>query len=69
METEVIQKEIISVFEAADLLGVDPKTIRNWVNYHGAPCAKLGGLLRFRRSSLMAWVEKREQETMAERRG
>lgn len=48
---------LITVEEAALVLGVKPRTIYEWVQAGRIPYFKLGKYLRFRRSDLEAWVE------------
>lgn len=45
-----MRDELISISEAAEMLGVCTKTIRDWTNDDRLPCIRtLGGHRRFRR--------------------
>jgi excisionase family DNA binding protein len=57
---EPVQDDILDVPGACELLKIKERTLRSWIKTHSIPYAKIGGLLRFRRSALMAWVAERE---------
>lgn len=46
--------------ELADELGVKLSTIYYWTHIGYIPTVKLGRLLRFRKSSVLEWLAKRE---------
>lgn len=54
-------REVFSLPEAAEFLGVDDRTLRDWVKHRDVPCAKIGGLLRFRRVALLRWLREMER--------
>ncbi|GMW02218.1 MAG: hypothetical protein AMXMBFR84_33540 [Candidatus Hydrogenedentota bacterium] len=47
--------------EAAQLLRVSKPTIYRWVHIGFIPHHKIGGAVRFSRSSLESWLEERER--------
>lgn len=48
----------ISIEEAADYLGVNKDTIRNWIKKDcGIPANKIGKQWKFKRSELDEWVK------------
>lgn len=51
----------ISLEEAADYLGVNKDTIRNWIRKDkGIPAHKIGKMWKFKRSELDFWVKRGE---------
>ena len=64
--TEVGGPELLSTKKLADLLDCSPKTIQDWVyKDRKYPCSdplpyyRLGGLIRFRLSEVLGWIERR----------
>ena len=54
---------LLKVDEVAELLGVEPKTIYNWVYEGVIPYVKpTRGTLRFRPSAIAGWLEERTHE-------
>lgn len=48
----------ISVEEAANYLGVNKDTIRNWIKKeNGIPAHKVGKLWKFKKSELDVWIK------------
>lgn len=48
----------ISIEEAANYLGVNKDTIRNWIKkQNGIPAHKIGKLWKFKKSELDAWIK------------
>lgn len=48
----------ISIEEAANYLGVNKDTIRNWIKKeNGIPAHKIGKLWKFKKSELDAWIK------------
>lgn len=48
----------INIEEAADYLGVNKDTIRNWIRKdNGIPAHKIGKLWKFKKSELDDWVK------------
>jgi|AP3Bu8745761321_1050154.scaffolds.fasta_scaffold154293_1 excisionase family DNA binding protein len=58
------EEELLTVPEAARLLGISDRTLLRWLVEKDIPHAKLGRLVRFRRSALLAWVAEQERITM-----
>lgn len=57
---KLLFEKLISVEELADVLGLSPQTIRNWVAMRRIPFLRVGGKTRFRRASIEAWLEQKE---------
>lgn len=49
--------EILTLPEAAELLRVSPRGLQRLVREGAVPFAMVGGLLRFRRTRLLAWLD------------
>ena len=48
----------IGIEEAANYMGVNKDTIRNWIKKgNGIPAHKLGELCKFKKSELDAWIK------------
>ena len=61
------EEQILTVDEAAALLKVTTRTIRSWVAKRQIPFFRLNGrMIRFRRSSLLAWAEDLERRETGE---
>jgi excisionase family DNA binding protein len=54
-------KDLLSVEEVAEYLGVDPATIYRWCREGRLPCLKLGRLWRLRRASLEDFLRQEER--------
>jgi excisionase family DNA binding protein len=52
---------LLTVNEAAELLGVQPRTLYKWAYAHRIPVVKLGRLTRIRLSALMSLIDAGEQ--------
>ena len=52
---------LLDASEAAELLHVPVRWIREGARTGRLPCVRLGRYVRFRRSTLTAWVEEQEQ--------
>jgi excisionase family DNA binding protein len=50
-------QEILTLLEAAELLRVSPRGLQRLVREGAVPFAMVGGLLRFRRTRLLAWLD------------
>jgi excisionase family DNA binding protein len=68
MSEAASNQEVLTIGEAAALLRIEERTMARWIVERGVPCAKVGKLLRFRRSALLAWLGEQEQATAATRR-
>ena len=53
---------LISVKTVAEMLGLAPKTIHNWVYLRKIPYVKCGHKVMFRPKSLKAWLNRKEKE-------
>ena len=51
---------LVSVKTVAELLGLAPKTIHNWVSLRKIPYVKCGQKVMFRPKSLKAWLNRKE---------
>lgn len=47
----------LSVNDVAEMLGVHPRTIRNWVKAGSIPFVKVGVQIRFSADRVREWVE------------
>lgn len=57
MTTEIIDSWI-NLEEAAQYLGVNKDTIRNWIKRDtGIPAHRIGKLWKFKKSELDAWIQ------------
>jgi excisionase family DNA binding protein len=48
---------LLSVRDAAEILGVSRNIVYVWARESRVPCFKLNGVLRFKRADLEAWME------------
>jgi excisionase family DNA binding protein len=51
--------DFLTMEQAAALMQVHERTIRNWVTKCGLPALRAGGEYRFRRESVIAWLDAR----------
>lgn len=58
----VINDEILTVQEAAQLLKISEKTAYEWIHIDGFPCVRIGRCRRIPRSLLMEWVRDRARK-------
>ena len=60
-------RDLLSEQEAADLLTCSPGTLSVWrsTGRYNLPFLKIGRMVRYRRTDLVAWLEKRTHETGA----
>ena len=56
-------ENLISVKTVAEMLGIVPKTIHNWVYLHKIPYVKVGQKVMFRPKSLKAWLNRKEAKS------
>lgn len=59
-------KITLDKFEAAELLGVTPGTLRVWVVNRRVPYVKVGSKVRFLRADLIEWLENRRVPEQAQ---
>jgi excisionase family DNA binding protein len=55
------EKEILTVVEAAELLGISERTMRRLIAERRVPFARVGGSVRLRRVALMDWLLESER--------
>jgi predicted DNA-binding transcriptional regulator AlpA len=59
---------LISDREAANLLALSVKTIRNWrLSGYGPPHFKIGRLVRYRMTDIKTWLKTRERASTSDR--
>ncbi len=58
---ESLKRDLLDTVEAAVVLDVTPGTLEVWrsTRRHNLPFVKVGRLVRYRRSDLVAWLESR----------
>jgi len=58
-----LRDQLWTIDEASRELGIPATTLRYWrARGEGPPAIKLGGLLRYRRSAALAWIEASEEK-------
>lgn len=57
---ELLFENLISVKTVAEMLGLAPKTVHNWVYLRKLPFVKCGQKVMFRPKSLKAWLNRKE---------
>ena len=57
---EQLFENLISVEIVAEVLGLAPKTIRNWVSARRIPFVRVGRKVMFRRRSFELWLNRKE---------
>jgi excisionase family DNA binding protein len=60
------QKEVMTLREASQYLGISPDTLYKYLNEDKIPAFKLGNRWRFKKDLLDRWIEKKS-ERMTER--
>ena len=59
---------LINTHEAAQLIGIKPETLRQWrMNGPGPSFLKLGKLVKYRRSTVLQWIDGLEEQTITNR--
>jgi len=53
---------LLNINQAAQLLGIQPWTLRAWVCRRRIPFVKVGRLVRFDKAKLQRWVEEHTYE-------
>ena len=53
-------ERLLLLWEVAELLRVNERTVRRWVVQEGLPCIHLGTRLRFSQRNVLRWVSARE---------
>jgi excisionase family DNA binding protein len=69
---EGIGPELLSTKTLAEILDCSPKTVQNWIyKSRKTPCSdplpyyRLGGLIRFKLSEVLRWIERRRVRVSA----
>lgn len=57
-----MSEELLTPKEIAEKLGVKKSTIYLWSHTGYIPTVKIGNLIRFRRSSIERWLDKKEKK-------
>lgn len=57
-----MEKEIMNVFDCADMLGRSPETIRKYVTKLTIPFYKRNGSIYFLRSEILNWIKDGKRE-------
>jgi len=61
---KIIDDRWIGIEEAANYLGVNKDTIRNWIKKDtGIPAHRIGKLWKFKKSELDAWIKSGKSAT------
>ena len=67
---QTMDKPVLSLQEAADLLGVHRDTVVRWTRSpHYLPCVKAGSRWLFNREAVLAWVAGRPPADAVQRDG
>lgn len=59
VDTEVIDKPIVTIGELSQLLKISKRTIYGWVRNNDIPYLKLGGCIRFKLKAIESWLMKK----------
>jgi excisionase family DNA binding protein len=62
------QKEVMTLREASQYLGISPDTLYKYLNDDKIPAFKLGNRWRFKKDLLDRWIEKKSDRTSDSRR-
>ena len=62
-------KPLLTIEEAAGLLGVKPQTLYLWVSQRRVPFRKIGRLVRFTETDLEEFIEKQKQPPLSSENG
>lgn len=67
MTTATNDKQMLTEAEAAEVLGIRPQTLTAWrtLGRYNLPFAKIGRTVRYRRSDLEAFIERRTATSVA----
>lgn len=58
MDINIYDDKWIGIEEAADYLGVNKDTVRNWIKKESSiPAHRVGKLWKFKRSELDSWIK------------
>ena len=53
-------REYMNHLQLAEYLGVQPSTIRTWTRDNKLPFTRMGGLVRYSRRAIDAWMEEKK---------
>jgi excisionase family DNA binding protein len=56
---------LLDVNQAAQILGITPRTLQEWVRLRKLPFLKIGKLTKFRPEALQAWISAQEVRVLA----
>jgi excisionase family DNA binding protein len=59
---------LLTPSQVADMLCVKQSTVYHWSHIGFIPTVRLGKLIRFRKKSIVAWIEKRESKGRSKRK-
>jgi excisionase family DNA binding protein len=62
-------KPLLTIEEAAALLGIKTQTLYLWVSQRRVPCRKIGRLVRFTETDLEEFIEKQKQHPVGSENG
>ena len=62
-------KEVMTLREASQYLGVSPDTLYKYLDEHKIPAFKLGNRWRFKKDLLDRWMEKKSERVSDSRPG
>lgn len=62
----MLSDPLLTVDQVAEALGLKPGTIYKWVQTRRIPFVKLGGAVRFRKSTIEAFIAEREKPAITE---
>lgn len=57
--TNASQPEYLNLAQAAEVLNASQRSVRNWAKDGGLPALRAGTEYRFRRDSVLQWMERR----------
>jgi hypothetical protein len=59
---------LINTADAAQMIGIRPETLRQWrMIGQGPSFLKLGKLVKYRRSTVLQWIDNLEEQTITSR--
>ena len=59
---------LINTADAAQMIGIRPETLRQWrMIGQGPSFLKLGKLVKYRRSTVLLWIDNLEEQTITSR--
>ena len=58
------QKEVMTLREASQYLGISPDTLYKYLNEDKIPAFKLGNRWRFKKDLLDRWIEKKSERVL-----